>query len=99
MLIEGLLWAGTIGWECGTRRVAGSILGCSWGRDSVAAQGTGLGGRGLDDGFYVAWGGFLACLVGEVVGADGEMACLPGLVVALGVVVAVEIDFHGVFLG
>ena len=39
---------------------AGSILGCSWGRDRVAAQRTGLGGWGLVD-------GFLACLVGVVV--------------------------------
>lgn len=40
----------------------------------------------------------LAAEGGEV-GVAGELACLPGLVVALRAGVAVVIDFHGVFLG
>ena len=41
---------------------------------------------------------WLDCELTEV-GVAGEMACLPGLVVALVVAVAIIVDLHSVFLG
>ena len=40
---------------------------------------------------------WLDCELTEV-GVAGELACAPGLVVALGVVLAIIVDFHGVVL-